>query len=375
LTKILILASFAPSLRNFRGALIEEMCGRGYTVHAVAPGLDLDQPTKDWLESRGVHCHAVPLLRSGLNPIADLRTVYALMGLMRRICPDLFIGYTVKPVVWGLIAARIVNVRNRVALITGLGYAFTSGASGVRRIVGRLARSLYWIALRQSTLVFFQNPDDRNEFNSLGLLPSRVPVRLVAGSGVDLDHFVLQPLPAPPMRFLLVARLLGDKGIREYVAAARYLHALRPDVEFHLVGGSDSNPNGISEEEATEWSKSGGLVWHGHLSDVRDVLAQAHVFVLPSYREGTPRSVLEAMAMGRAIVTTDAPGCRETVIDGENGFLVPVKSVDALVDAMTRFIEDPDLAVRMGKRSREIAEEKYDVHKVNAVMLKEMGIK
>jgi glycosyltransferase involved in cell wall biosynthesis len=174
--------------------------------------------------------------------------------------------------------------------------------------------------------------------------------------------------------FLLIARLIGDKGIREFVQAAQLIQRSYPDCRFLLVGGLDSNPDAISQIELDDWIHNGMVEYLGRLDDVRPAIARASVYVLPSYREGTPRSVLEAMAMGRAIITTDAPGCRETVIDGENGFLVPVKSVDALVDAMTRFIEDPDLAVRMGKRSREIAEEKYDVHKVNAVMLKEMGI-
>jgi glycosyltransferase involved in cell wall biosynthesis len=197
---------------------------------------------------------------------------------------------------------------------------------------------------------------------------------VVNGSGVDLDKFVfISPLKVKPV-FLLIARLIGDKGIREFVQAAQLIQRSYPDCRFLLVGGLDSNPDAISQIELDDWIHNGMVEYLGRLDDVRPAIARASVYVLPSYREGTPRSVLEAMAMGRAIITTDAPGCRETVIDGENGFLVPVKSVDALVDAMTRFIEDPDLAVRMGKRSREIAEEKYDVHKVNAVMLKEMGI-
>ncbi|WP_297758793.1 glycosyltransferase family 4 protein [uncultured Shimia sp.] len=374
MTRILILASFAPSLCNFRGALIEEMCRRGHEVHAAAPGLSADDTTSNWLGERGVTCHDVALSRSGLNPIADLKTLGQLVRLMRQIGPDLFIGYTVKPVVWGLLAARIAKVPRRVALITGLGYAFTGTASGLRRIVRTVARTLYRSALRHATLVFFQNPDDRDEFNRLGLLAKDVPVRLVAGSGVDTEHFAPQPFSKLPMRFLLIARLLGDKGIREYVVAARHLRETWPDAEFHLVGGADPSPDGISEDEAKQWHEAGDVIWHGHLSDVRSAIAQAHVYVLPSYREGTPRTVLEAMSMGRPIITTDAPGCRQTVVSGDNGFLVPVKDATALADAMEHFLSDPALLETMGARARRMSLDVFDVRLVNASMLSEMGL-
>lgn len=372
--RILILASFAPSLRNFRGALIEDLLRHGHQVHAAAPGLRADDEVRSWLEERGVVCHDVPLSRSGLNPLADLTTMWRLAGLMRRIRPDVFLGYTVKPVVWGLMAARIARVPQRVALITGLGYAFTGSDGGLRRMVRNIARGLYRIALEHATLIFFQNPDDRDDFERLGLLPGGVPVRLVAGSGVDTEHFAPQPFPADPVRFLLIARLLGDKGIREYVAAARILRQTRPDAEFHLVGGADPSPDGISGQEVAGWHDAGDVVWHGHLADVRDAIGQAHVYVLPSYREGTPRTVLEAMSMGRPIITTDAPGCRQTIVPGDNGFLVPVKDAPALAQAMERFLADPALIERMGARARQMAQDVFDVRLVNATMLSAMDM-
>lgn len=374
MARILVLASFAPSLRNFRGALIEALCQRGHEVHAAAPDLCADGQTRTWLEQRGVVCHDVPLARSGLNPVRDLMTLRQLAGLMRRIRPDVFLGYTVKPVVWGLLAARMAKVPSRVALITGLGYAFTGEATGLRRLVRGVALGLYRVALKRATLIFFQNPDDRDEFGRLGLLPTGVPVKLVAGSGVDTAHFTPQPFPPPPLRFLLIARLLGDKGIREYVAAARRLRVAWPKAEFHLVGGADPSPDGIAETEVASWHAAGDLIWHGHLSDVRAAIAQAHVYVLPSYREGTPRTVLEAMAMGRPIVTTDAPGCRQTIIPGENGFLVPVMDDAALAEAMERFLVNPDLVTSMGARSRQIAQEVFDVGLVNAAMIAAMRL-
>ena len=196
---------------------------------------------------------------------------------------------------------------------------------------------------------------------------------VVNGSGIDLAEYAVAPVPAAP-RFLLIARLLGDKGVREYAEAARRLRRQHPQARFSLVGWIDDSPDAIAQRELDGWVAEGALEFLGRLADVRPAIAAASVYVLPSYHEGTPRTVLEAMAMGRAIITTDAPGCRETVMEGNNGLLIPVRSVPALVEAMERFIAEPGLAERMGRRSRQVAEAKYDVRKVNAVMLREMGI-
>ena len=369
-----LLGSLTSSLRNFRGTLIEAICATGAQTHAAAPKLSADITTHKWLQERAVTCHDVSLVRTGLRPAEDFNTLRHLTRLMREVRPDVFLGYTIKPVIWGLIAARLAGVPKRVALITGLGYAFTGQASGKRAVIQRIARMLYAFALRRATLIFFQNTDDRDDFARMGLLPKDVPVVVVNGSGVDLDSFTPAPLPDTPLRFLLIARLLGDKGIREYAAAAAVLRQRVPQVEFHLVGGLDPNPDGIVETEVQSWLDAGDVIWHGALSDVRPAIAAAHVYVLPSYREGTPRTVLEAMAMGRPIITTDAPGCRETVVNEDNGFLVTPRDTNSLVSAMERFVENPDLIPQMGRRARQIAEERYDVHKVNAVMLEAMGI-
>lgn len=371
---ILVAASYSPSLVNFRGALLAAMRARGHRVHVCAPGLSVDNASRDWLEARGIICHDIALSRAGLNPLKDLGTLVALVRLMRKIRPDVFLGYTIKPVIWGVSAARMARVSKRVALITGLGYAFTGQASGLRSVVQRIARILYAFAMRSAHLVIFQNPDDRADFQRLGLLPETTQSELVNGSGVDTRHFAFAEFPQGALRFLLIARLLGDKGIREYANAAARLRDAVPAVECHLVGGLDPNPNGISRSEVDTLMRDSGIIWHGELDDVRASIAQCHVYVLPSYREGTPRSVLEAMSMGRAIITTDAPGCRETVMAGENGFLVPVRDADALAAAMHRFIEWPHLVPQMGEQSRRIAEEKYDVRKVNAQMMEAMGL-
>ena len=309
-----------------------------------------------------------------MNPVADFVMAVSLFRLMRKIRPDVVLSYTIKPVIWGTLAAWIARVPKRYALITGLGYAFTGKATGKRLIIQRIARWLYKCALARATKVFFQNPDDAALFKNLGLVPGHVPIVVVNGSGVDTAHFAPVPLPKGPMSFLLIARLLGDKGIREYVQAASIIRRNHPTVRFDLVGGLDTNPDTIALAEVERWHALGDIIWHGPLDDVRPAIAAAHVYVLPSYREGTPRTVLEAMSMGRAVITTDAPGCRETVVEGINGFLVPVRDGVALANTMKRFIDRQDLVVEMGLTSRRIAEDKYDVHKVNAVMLAEMGL-
>ena len=371
---VLIVASYSVSLRNFRGPLIEALIARGHKVHACAPSLLKDKSTRHWLEERGVTCHDAPVDRTGLNPFSDLRTLLQLKRLMRCVRPDVCLCYTIKPVIWGLLAARLARVPRRVALVTGLGYAFTGQARGKRALIQHLARRLYARALRQAHLIFFQNPDDPAVMARHGILPVDVPVEIVNGSGVDLAQFPCTELPQGPPQFLLIARLLGDKGIREYAQAAATLAPHWPGVGFHLVGGLDPNPDGISRVEVEGWVSAGHVIWHGELADVRPALATAHVYVLPSYREGTPRTVLEAMATGRAIITTDTPGCRETVLDGYNGFLVPPRDVGALTRAMERFLKEPGLALRLGIVSRSLAMEKYDVHKVNAAMIHAMEL-
>ena len=371
----LLIASFPDSLLHFRGPLLDALLARGLTVHVAAPDLPAGSSMRQQLEARGLQVHDVPLRRTGMNPLADLATLLQLWRLMRRIQPDHVLSYTIKPVIYGSLAARLAAVPRRFALITGLGYAFQGQEEGSdsRGLLRSLVQRLYGLALGGTQKVFFQNPDDQALFRSLGVLRSKTPSCVVNGSGVDVAQYAVAPLPVVP-RFLLIARLLGDKGVREYVDAARRVRALHPDALFSLVGWVDENPDAIKQQELDAWVADGTVEYLGRLKDVRPAIVDCSVYVLPSYREGTPRTVLEAMAMGRPIITTDAPGCRETVVDGDNGFLVPVKAVNELAAAMLRFIEEPELAIRMGIRSRQIAEEKYDVHRVNAVMLKEMGI-
>ncbi|PLC53048.1 glycosyltransferase family 1 protein [Pollutimonas nitritireducens] len=373
--KFLLIAGFPDSLLQFRGPLIEALQAEGLEVHIAAPDLPAGNAMRRRLEEKGLIIHDIPLRRTGMNPVADFKCMLHLWRLMRAIKPDFVMGYTIKPVIYGSLAAWLARVPHRFALVTGLGYAFQGqhGDGNARRLLRSLVQGLYSVGLRRTEKVFFQNPDDEALFRALKILSPITPSCVVNGSGVNVAEYHPATLPAAP-HFLLIARLLGDKGVREYAQAAARIRARRPDIMFSLVGWIDDNPDAIKQVELDVWTGQGTLNYLGRLADVRPAIAACSVYVLPSYREGTPRTVLEAMAMGRAVITTDAPGCRETVIDGVNGWLVPVRSAEALTVAMERFLEDPMLAERMGNQSREIAETKYDVHKVNAVMLREMGI-
>ena len=370
--RFLMIAGLADSLLNFRGPLIVALQMQGLQVHVAAPNLPEGNSTRQQLEALGLTEHNVSLLRTGTSPITDMNTLCDLWRLMRRVKPQYVLSYTIKPVIYGTLAAWLAGVPSRFALITGLGYAFQG--EGRRPRLQSLVQRLYALALSRAHKVFFQNPDDEALFRQRGILAVWTPACVVNGSGVDLGSFTVVPQPAGPVSFLLVARLLGDKGVREYAQAARRVRAAHPDVRCALVGWIDCNPDAVTQQELNTWVAQCALQFLGRLTDVRPAISDCSVYVLPSYREGTPRTVLEAMAMGRPIITTNAPGCRETVLDGDNGFLVPIRSVDALVAAMERFIIKPELIQRMGARSRQIAEEKYSVHKVNAMMLREMGI-
>lgn len=378
--KFLIISSFLPSVLNFRGKLLEAIHQQGYEIHIIAPDLASFPAEHEKLLGLGYYVHEVSMQRTGTNPVADLKTLGSMYTLIKKIKPDYVLSYTIKPVIYGTLAAWLARVPNRYALITGLGYAFQNvETQTTRSIFQKLVYGLYQQALVRSHKAFFQNPDDLKLFQNLKLLNAQIPTVVVNGSGVNVADFNVLPLPVTvdqkfKISFLLIARLLIDKGIREYAEAAKIIKHKYLHVEFNLVGWIDENPSAIDQQELDQWVASNTLNYWGKLSDVRPAIAESSVYVLPSYREGTPRTVLEAMAMGRAIITTDAPGCRETVTDGDNGFLVDVKSVESLVKAMEKLILQPELIAKMGSRSREIALHKYDVHQVNTHMMQEMGL-
>ncbi len=368
---VIVIGSLAESLINFRGALLADMVRVGCRVVACAPNASVE--TKSGLARIGVEFRVIPFDRTGLNLVKDVQACIALVRLMREVRPDIVFGYTIKPVVYGSIVARLTGTRKIFSMITGLGYAFSSKGAK-QKIVSLVAQMLYRFSLRCNAKVFFQNPDDQADFERMNLLKSSDQAVQINGSGVDIKSFVVTPFPVK-ISFLLIARLLKDKGITEYVEAARAVKSLYPQVSFRLAGWIDDNPNAISKGQLDCWINDGLIEFLGRLSDVRSAISACSVYVLPSYyREGTPRTVLEAMAMGRPIITTDAPGCRETVRNGLNGFLVPTRDSKSLAQAMLKFIESKALIPQMGARSRELAVQKYDVDKVNAVLLSVMGL-
>jgi glycosyltransferase involved in cell wall biosynthesis len=366
---VLLNASLAESLVIFRGPIIAEMIARRHRVHVSAP--EISGSVRGHLEAMGAVVHEVPLARTGTNPVADLAYYRALRELIGRVRPSRVLGYTIKPNIWGSLAARNCGVRSA-SMVTGLGYAFIKGTGLKRRLMQKLQRLLYARATRCNDRVIFQNPDDRDDFIKAKCLADPSKAIVVDGSGVDVAYFSPMPLPERPI-FLMIARLLVTKGVREYAEAATLLARENPGWEFRLAGYLDPGPDGIEPAELESWCAD-GLTYLGKLDDVRPALAEASIYVLPSYREGTPRTVLEAMALGRPIVTTDVPGCRETVRQDVNGLLVAARSASALSDAMVAIGQDGAMRARMGSASRQIAEERYTVDRVNAAVLKSLGL-
>ena len=369
MAKVLVLGSLAKMMVKFRGELLRDLVAAGHDVYACAP--QANESIRTELLDYGVTFHNVNLSRAGLNPFRDIVFLLRMFRIFRSIQPDLFFGYTIKPVIYGSVAARLARVSNIYSMITGLGYAFV-GSTLKSKIVGFFASRLYAFSLQFNKKVFFQNENDSDLFQRKRLV-NRNQIVIINGSGVDTDKYFPTPFPEN-LSFLLIARLLKDKGVYEYIEAARSIKQNFPKVVFGLVGWIDENPSAILKEDLQSWVKEGLINFYGKLDDVRPAISNCSVYVLPSYREGTPRSVLEAMAMGRPIITTDAPGCRETVIDGVNGYLVPVQDAIELAKRMEHFVRNQDLLEKMGKQSRKIAESKYDVHKVNQAILTHLAL-
>jgi glycosyltransferase involved in cell wall biosynthesis len=368
-----IISNQAFSLLNFRGPLIKELVSRGVQVFTLAP--DFDEQSRAALKALGAEPVDYSLSRVGMNPLRDLRDMMGLIRRLKMIGPDIVLSYFIKPVIYGTLAARFAGVPRSYAMIEGLGFAFTAdGTANFKKRLLRMALyQLYRAALNSVSKVFFLNNDDIEEFQDKQLVRPGKAVNL-GGIGVDLVQWRQVPLLRSPMVFLLVARMLREKGIYDFVEAARQVKTRHPQARFLLVGGVDLNPGSLTQAELESWVKQGIVEWLGHCNDVRSWITQANVYVLPSYREGLPRSTQEAMAMGRPVITTDTVGCRETVVHGVNGFLVPVRDPAALANAMETFIHNPDLIESMGKQSRLLAEKLFDVHKINANIIRIMEL-
>ena len=365
---VAIVTSGAYSVANFRGTLIEELVGQGVRVLALAP--DWSDDTRAATSALGAETVDISLSRVGMDPTRDLADIVRLAGVLRRLRPDAVLTYFAKPNVYGMIAAALARVPRRIAMVEGLGFVFDSSGPASRKagVVRAVTMRLYRFALGFADKVLFLNRDDEAFFRNHRLV---APAKVVntGGIGVDLDAFAATPAVTDPVVFLLMARLLRGKGVIEFAEAAARVRARSPATRFVLLGDVDANPDSLKRDEVTPWVENGAIEWPGHVSDVRERLAAASVFVLPAWtREGLPRSTQEAAAMAKPVITTDVVGCRDTVVDGVNGFMVRAKDVDALVGAMMRFVEEPGLVATMGAASRRIAEERWDGREKSAAL-------
>lgn len=380
--KIVVVGSLDTSLLNFRGSLLRDMVGAGHEVVAVSPAQNPSVPPA--LAALGVRFVPIALGRTGLNPLADLVTRQRLQRLLERERPSLVLAYTIKPIVLGIPAAAHAGVPKRFALITGLGAAFnTPGVKGW--LLRRAASRMYRAALKLCTRVIVQNSDIERVLRQEGVLSERMAVSVVPGSGIDTARFESSAVPAGSPVYLMLARMLVDKGIREFVAAARIVRQKCEGARFLVVGGLDTNPSAILKAELDLWNMQGVVEFCPAVVDVRPLIQECSIYVLPSYHEGLPRSVLEAMSVGRPVITTDAIGCRDTILEpgpidaegvrtGKNGMLVPVRNVPALAAAMLRLAGNPQIAESMGRSGRAAAELFFDVRRVNDLMLGAMGL-
>ena len=365
--KIIIVAPISDSLINFRGDLIQDIKNKGCEVITVSPA-----PSEEYLKifkKKKISNISINFKRNKMNPLNDFILLVKLFKIFKKQSPDVILSYAIKPVIWSGLASKFCKT-DFYALITGLGFAF-QGTSFKRKLLTNLVVILYRVALKKSKAVIFQNKDNLNLFVDKGIVPIS-KTYLVNGSGVDIEKFNVEVFPKDSINFLCISRLLTEKGLREYAAAAKIVKKKFPSIVFNLVGAEDTSPDAIPLEEVNRWSDY--INYKGSTMDVRSHIKNAHVYVLPSYHEGIPRSTLEAMSMGRAILTTDATGCKETVENGINGFKVSVRSINELAEKMIWFIEHPEQIELMGIESRRIVVEKFDVHKVNKKMLNIMDL-
>ena len=370
--KFALVASYAPSIISFRGHLIADIVKAGHEVHCLAP--EFQREITEQLRALGAATMTYPLARTGTNPWDDYKTLRSLTMIFRNLRPDVVMGYTPKPAIYASIAARRAGAQHVVPMLTGLGYAFLEGGGRKSAIIRASSAFLYKRAFKRSDGVIFHNRDDYEHLKSFGVIPPALPVHIAGGSGIDLDQYKMTPIPSlgEGTVFLMIARLVKYKGVREFCLAASAIKKEYPNTRWLLAGPEETGPAGFP---VGDLKKFGGAVEYlGPSDDVQKLYQQAHVYVLPSYGEGMPRTVLEAMAVGRPIVTTDTRGCRDTVDEVVNGCLVPIRDWSALADGMEFFIKHPDLIAPMGLASRQKVERLFDVRKVNRDMMRILGL-
>lgn len=370
---IVFIGTIASTNIHFRGPLLIELVKRGYKVYAFA--FNYSKEDKEVLEKMGVIPCDYKLSRQGLNPFAEILLIYQLQKAIKDIKPDIVFSFFVKPVIYGTIAAALAKVPHRIAMLEGLGFVFTKQPEG-KKILTSLLKAvqifLYNIIAPFSHQLIFLNKEDKNELTSKIIIQPKY-VHVLGPIGLDLNYFTYQEPVQDKVSFLFMGRLIKEKGIYEFLNAAEVIKKQYPEITFFVIGARDKNSHNYLPDSVLGYYTSKGIIHYGgEVEDVREWLKKSSVFVLPSYREGYSRSTQEAMALGRPVITTQVPGCNQTVLDGINGFLIPPFNVDALVAKMVWFIENRNSIASMGNESRKYAEQHFNVHEVNQRLISKL---
>lgn len=374
--KIAIIGTVASSILGFRANLIKTLLEQEHSVYAFVS--EYSQNELNAIAALGAIPITYELNRGGVNPLADAKATYALFKKIKEISPYLVFSYFSKPVIFGTLAAKLAKVPKVIGMLEGLGYTFTEQPNHVSKktqVIKKVQIYLYKLALPQLDKIVFLNPDDPKDLLDEYSIKVK-QVEVLGGIGLNLeDYSYTSTYPSQPT-FIFVARLLAEKGIHDYIAAAKIVKNKYVDAKFIVLGSIDKEALGaLTEAELKQFTEANIVEYPGHVNNVPEWIANSSVFVLPSYyREGVPRSTQEAMAVGRPIITTDVPGCRETVIDGVNGFLVEKWNPQALAEKMIYFIENPKEIKKMGYESYKIAQEKFDADKVNKRLITMLGL-
>lgn len=365
--KVLIIGTYPGSLSNFRGDLIKDLIAYNHSVVAISE--KPSNSTKEKIREYGASHLTVEFSRTNINILNEIKSLISLVRIFLKEKPDAVLAYTIKPVIFSGIACLFFSKIRFIPLITGLGYAFGDGGFK-RKLFQILALFLYKLAFIKAHKVVFQNKDNKNKFITKGLVKEE-KATVVNGSGVNLNTFKFQEYTntTPSITFLMIARLLIDKGIKEYLISAQHVKRLYPDVSFIHIGGKENSPNKIDDNFIETYKKLGIVSFKGKIEDVKQDISESSVFVLPSHHEGMSRSIQEAMAIGRPILTTNIPGCREAIENGSNGFIVEKGNINDLTEKMIWFIKNYKIIAMMGNKSRKRAEDLFDVRKINRKMI------
>lgn len=375
--KIIMIGTVASSFYGFRADLIQMLCKKGYILYAFTS--EYSEGDLEKIRRLGAIPITYELNRGGLNPLADIKATYLLAKKIKEISPNLVFSYFSKPVIFGTLAAKWAKVPRVVGMLEGLGYTFTDqpeGLSSKTKLIRNIQVFLYRVTLPYLDQLIFLNPDDKVDLLEKYNIHVKT-VNILGGIGLNLENYFYKPISTIPTtpNFLFIGRLLKEKGIHEFIAAVKLVKQVYPKTTFTVLGATDKrNLGALTEVDVNNLVKTGLIEYPGHVDNIQEWITKSDIFILPSYREGVPRSTQEAMAIGRAVITTDVPGCRETVINGVNGFIVPKWDPEALAEKMIYFIEHPEKILSMGEASYKMAIEKFDVNKVNQKMMDMLGL-